>query len=89
MVWDRGTWALVGDPAEGVTAGKLVFRLHGEKPTRLWELVRTRSRMTNKTSGCCSRSATNRPGHSPSMTSSRRCPSARCRSPWGRLTNAN
>ncbi|WP_412760713.1 DNA ligase D [Paraburkholderia tropica] len=40
IVWDRGTWEPVGDPVEGMTAGKLVFRLHGEKLAGLWELVR-------------------------------------------------
>ncbi|WP_321962054.1 DNA ligase D [Paraburkholderia sp. J7] len=40
IVWDRGTWEPVGDPQEGMTAGKLVFRLHGEKLAGLWELVR-------------------------------------------------
>ncbi|SEK14026.1 bifunctional non-homologous end joining protein LigD [Paraburkholderia tropica] len=40
IVWDRGTWDPVGDPVDGITAGKLVFRLHGEKLAGLWELVR-------------------------------------------------
>lgn len=40
IVWDRGTWAPVGDPKAGMTAGKLVFRLHGEKLAGIWELVR-------------------------------------------------
>jgi bifunctional non-homologous end joining protein LigD len=40
IVWDRGTWEPVGDAAEGMKAGKLVFRLHGEKLAGLWELVR-------------------------------------------------
>ncbi|KAA1014472.1 DNA ligase D [Paraburkholderia panacisoli] len=40
LVWDRGTWEPVGDPHEGMKAGKLVFRLHGEKLAGLWELVR-------------------------------------------------
>jgi bifunctional non-homologous end joining protein LigD len=40
IVWDRGTWEPVGDPQEGMHAGKLVFRLHGEKLAGLWELVR-------------------------------------------------
>ena len=42
LVWDRGTWAPVGDPREGMRKGKLVFRLHGEKLAGLWELVRIR-----------------------------------------------
>ncbi len=40
IVWDRGTWEPVGDAQAGLSAGKLVFRLHGEKLAGLWELVR-------------------------------------------------
>ncbi|BCG05534.1 multifunctional non-homologous end joining protein LigD (plasmid) [Paraburkholderia sp. PGU19] len=40
IVWDRGTWEPVGNPQAGMSAGKLVFRLHGEKLAGLWELVR-------------------------------------------------
>ncbi|MGF6440565.1 DNA ligase D [Paraburkholderia youngii] len=48
VVWDRGTWEPVGDPREGVSQGKLVFRLHGEKLAGLWELVRTPGRDTRQ-----------------------------------------
>ena len=42
IVWDRGTWehAGDGDPDAALAAGKIVFRLHGEKLAGLWELVR-------------------------------------------------
>ena len=40
LVWDRGWWEPVGDPRAGLAAGKLVFRLHGQKLAGLWELVR-------------------------------------------------
>jgi bifunctional non-homologous end joining protein LigD len=40
IVWDHGTWEPVGDAGEAIQAGKLVFRLHGEKLAGLWELVR-------------------------------------------------
>ena len=40
IVWDRGTWEPVGDAAADLAAGKIVFRLHGEKLAGLWELVR-------------------------------------------------
>ena len=40
ILWDRGTWEPVGDPREGLAAGKLIFKLHGEKLAGLWELVR-------------------------------------------------
>ena len=40
IVWDRGTWEPVGDPSEGMTKGKIIFKLHGEKLAGLWELVR-------------------------------------------------
>ncbi|ADU36989.1 DNA ligase D [Variovorax paradoxus] len=39
IVWDNGTWEPVGDPRKGLAAGKLVFRLHGQKLEGLWELV--------------------------------------------------
>lgn len=40
LIWDRGTWEPVGDPREGLAAGKLVFTLRGHKLAGLWELVR-------------------------------------------------
>ncbi|MBP0619430.1 DNA ligase D [Cupriavidus consociatus] len=40
IVWDRGTWAPVGDARDGMAAGKLVFDLFGEKLAGRWELVR-------------------------------------------------
>jgi bifunctional non-homologous end joining protein LigD len=40
IVWDNGTWEPVGDPREGLVKGKLVFRMHGQKLTGLWELVK-------------------------------------------------
>lgn len=40
IVWDRGLWEPVEDPQRAMTAGKLIFRLHGEKLAGLWELVR-------------------------------------------------
>jgi bifunctional non-homologous end joining protein LigD len=40
IVWDNGTWEPVGDPHAGLAAGKLVFRMHGQKLEGLWELVK-------------------------------------------------
>ena len=40
IVWDRGTWAPVGDAREGLAEGKLVFELFGQKLAGLWELVK-------------------------------------------------
>ncbi len=40
IVWDRGTWEPVGDPRQGMAAGKLVFELHGQKLEGRWELVK-------------------------------------------------
>jgi bifunctional non-homologous end joining protein LigD len=40
MLWDRGDWEPVGDAAAGYRAGKLKFRLHGEKLNGGWTLVR-------------------------------------------------
>ena len=31
IVWDRGVWVPIGDPATGLKAGKLKFELFGEK----------------------------------------------------------
>lgn len=41
-IWDRGTWAPIGDPREGLDAGQLKFRLYGEKLKGVWALVRMR-----------------------------------------------
>lgn len=40
IVWDRGQWRPVGDPREGVKAGKLLFELKGFKLKGMWSLVR-------------------------------------------------
>jgi bifunctional non-homologous end joining protein LigD len=40
IVWDRGTWEPVGDAGAGYAAGKLKFRLDGEKLHGGWTLVR-------------------------------------------------
>ncbi|HSB24962.1 MAG TPA: DNA ligase D [Burkholderiaceae bacterium] len=40
IVWDRGSWEPVGDPAQGLADGKLLFTLHGQKLRGQWELVR-------------------------------------------------
>jgi bifunctional non-homologous end joining protein LigD len=40
IVWDRGQWIPVGDPAEGLEKGKLLFELRGYKLRGLWTLVK-------------------------------------------------
>jgi bifunctional non-homologous end joining protein LigD len=40
IVWDHGTWEPHGDPAKALSAGKLLFKLHGQKLAGTWELVR-------------------------------------------------
>jgi len=42
IVWDHGDWEPVGDPHEGLAAGKLTFRLEGERMKGEWALVRMR-----------------------------------------------
>lgn len=42
MVWDRGTWTPVGDPASGRAKGNLKFVLDGDKLKGGFALVRTR-----------------------------------------------
>jgi len=41
-VWDIGTWEPQGDPVAAYKAGKITFRLDGEKLQGGWTLVRTR-----------------------------------------------
>jgi bifunctional non-homologous end joining protein LigD len=40
MLWDKGVWEPIGDPAKGVRDGHLKFTLHGEKLQGAWMLVR-------------------------------------------------
>jgi bifunctional non-homologous end joining protein LigD len=40
IVWDRGSWAPVGDAAKGLSKGHLEFELAGEKLAGRWHLVR-------------------------------------------------
>lgn len=44
IVWDHGVWQPHGDPQAGYEAGKLKFRLIGEKLAGDWALVRTHLR---------------------------------------------
>lgn len=48
MVWDRGTWEPIGDPAESMAAGQLKFNLYGEKLVGRWVLVRMKPRKGEK-----------------------------------------
>src|SRR5262245_16535611 len=40
LLWDRGRWTEESDPVAGLRAGKLKFRLEGEKLQGGWNLVR-------------------------------------------------
>src|SRR5215210_429667 len=40
IVWDRGQWLPVGDSAEGLAKGKLLFELRGLKLRGMWTLVK-------------------------------------------------
>lgn len=40
MLWDRGTWAPLGDVEQGLREGKLKFVLSGERMRGAWALVR-------------------------------------------------
>jgi bifunctional non-homologous end joining protein LigD len=44
MLWDRGWWNPEGDAEQDYRAGRLKFRLHGEKLKGLWMLVRAGGR---------------------------------------------
>ncbi|MDQ9169344.1 DNA ligase D [Oxalobacteraceae bacterium R-40] len=43
-IWDSGYWEPIGDPAAAYRAGKLKFRLYGEKLQGGWALIKTRLR---------------------------------------------
>ncbi|MGH7703586.1 MAG: DNA polymerase ligase N-terminal domain-containing protein, partial [Gemmatimonadales bacterium] len=40
IIWDRGTWAPLLDPEEGLVKGKLLFELKGHKLKGVWTLVK-------------------------------------------------
>jgi len=42
LVWDRGPFRFIEDPASGLEAGKLLFELSGQKLRGVWTLVKTR-----------------------------------------------
>ncbi len=42
IVWDRGRWIPLEDPAEGLTRGKLLFELRGYKLRGIWTLFQTK-----------------------------------------------
>ncbi len=48
MLWDRGTWAPVGDAHKGLAKGHLEFTLDGEKLRGLWHLVRIKGKPGEK-----------------------------------------
>ena len=48
LVWDRGTWAPIGDPHKGLTKGHLEFELSGDKLRGRWHLVRMRGKPRDK-----------------------------------------
>ena len=48
IVWDRGTWAPIGDAAQSYAKGHLDFALDGEKLKGRWHLVRMKGRQREK-----------------------------------------
>jgi bifunctional non-homologous end joining protein LigD len=48
VLWDRGTWEPIQDPAVTLPKGELKFRLHGAKLTGAWMLVRMKPRPGEK-----------------------------------------
>ncbi|MFW6089211.1 MAG: DNA ligase D [Gemmatimonadota bacterium] len=40
IIWDRGDWVALEDPAAGLEAGKLLFELRGYKLRGVWTLVK-------------------------------------------------
>jgi bifunctional non-homologous end joining protein LigD len=48
MLWDRGVWEPIGDPARGLKEGHLKFVLRGEKLKGAWMLVRKGGRRSEE-----------------------------------------
>jgi bifunctional non-homologous end joining protein LigD len=48
ILWDRGVWIALEDPAEGIEKGKLLFELKGYKLRGVWTLVRTKGPKGNE-----------------------------------------
>ena len=44
IIWDRGTWAPIGDPVQGYRDGNLKFVLDGEKLQGKWALIRIKGK---------------------------------------------
>src|SRR5262249_39780169 len=44
IVWDRGTWHPIEDPAHGIDKGKLLFELRGYRLRGVWTLVKTKGK---------------------------------------------
>jgi bifunctional non-homologous end joining protein LigD len=48
IVWDKGSWAPIGDPHRGLKKGHLEFKLDGQKLKGRWHLVRMRGKPGEK-----------------------------------------
>ncbi|MEX2615226.1 MAG: DNA ligase D [Alphaproteobacteria bacterium] len=48
LLWDEGNWMPDDDPREGLKAGKLTFRLNGERLKGGWALVRFKGKGSEK-----------------------------------------
>ena len=48
MLWDTGWWEPTEDPEKGLKSGKLKFKLHGERLSGAWTLVRMRRKEGEK-----------------------------------------
>jgi bifunctional non-homologous end joining protein LigD len=44
IIWDKGTWEPLGDPARDYEAGNLKFEMHGHKMHGKWVLVRMKGK---------------------------------------------
>jgi bifunctional non-homologous end joining protein LigD len=48
LLWDRGTWSPLSDPAKALAAGELKFELSGEKLKGRWVLVKIKERASGR-----------------------------------------
>ncbi|SHH00331.1 DNA ligase D [Massilia sp. CF038] len=44
IIWDKGTWAPLGDPHQGYQEGNLKFEMHGHKMQGKWALIRMKGK---------------------------------------------
>ncbi len=68
LIWDRGTWAPMGDLEKSLKSGTLKFRLAGEKLKGGWTLVRLKRRPGREAQQLAAHQGARRGGGAPIST---------------------